>query len=315
MKMDTEERYSEVSRQLLKRFSKETGINWRSDPQVLINWLHQKSDEWMPATWRQYKSALIRHFVYYGTEDYIEMLRGLEKKPIKPDFRKSNRTSRQKQKRFSHDELTLIIEELTKRRTRYASILANWLYVGILTGVRPIEWHESEVILNENGCFLSVKNAKYSQRRSNGEFRTLELTSMASDEIGAIQKQVSLLSGIDQDEYTLMQKSCADLMYRVCRKLWPNKNKYPTLYSTRHQFSANAKKSRYDLKEVAALMGHAVEDTATLHYGKKRDGQDHVRVSPLASEVETVRDSKNGFLSQARKRWKHENESSDSQLD
>ena len=49
-----------------------------------------------------------------------------------------------------------------------------------------------------------------------------------------------------------------------------------TLYTARHQFSANAKSDGLSKEEVAALMGHASIYTAGEHYGKRRGGHGSV---------------------------------------
>lgn len=298
MILNTDDRYTKVSSRLLKKYHTATGKNWKTDTNNFFEWMYESSEGWMPATWRQYKASVIRYLECYGSYESVSVLQAMSKKPTSQSRKtRSNKTSRQKQKKISQGELVEILSELSLRDSKYSDILANWIYTGIMTGVRPIEWHASSMIYNENGTFLEIQNAKHSQRRSNGRFRTLRLTEMNSAEITAIDKQVKTLSGIEEEMFTLHYKACSDLLYRVCRKLWPAKSKYPTLYSARHQFSANAKKGLMSKKEVAALMGHANEDTATLHYGKKRFGQEGaLKVSPLDEQVDTVRESKKGFV-------------------
>lgn len=296
MILDTEKRYANVSRNLINRYRKETGLNWKNNISGFINWFYESSEEWAPATFRQYKSALVKHLEMFADSGTFLVIQELNKKPLKNKKDNYNRTSRQKQKFISQEEFIAILSEIGKRKSSYANMTANWLYTGILTGVRPIEWHESEIIKNERGNFLIIKNAKLSQRRANGEYRTLVLENINHEELEAIESQINALSGIDEDVFQNNLERCTELMYRVTRKLWPNKRKYPTLYSARHQFSADAKKTEFSKKEVAALMGHASEDTATLHYGKKRKGESESKVRPLEEEVETVRDSKKGFL-------------------
>jgi hypothetical protein len=76
---------------------------------------------------------------------------------------------------------------------------------------------------------------------------------------------------------------------RIVRKRWPNRDSHITLYSLRHQFSANAKASGFTRLEIAAMMGHAVDDTAVVHYGRKRSGFDLVRISPDPADVARVK--------------------------
>jgi len=71
--------------------------------------------------------------------------------------------------------------------------------------------------------------------------------------------------------------------------LWPKRTSHATLYSMRHQFSANAKASGFTREEIAALMGHAVDTTATQHYGKKTAGYEMITVRPDPAEVARIR--------------------------
>lgn len=63
------------------------------------------------------------------------------------------------------------------------------------------------------------------------------------------------------------------------------------LYSGRHKFSSQMKKE-CSKAELAALMGHAVEDTASRHYAKPYGGSRHGsggKLRPLGHEVASVR--------------------------
>lgn len=60
-----------------------------------------------------------------------------------------------------------------------------------------------------------------------------------------------------------------------------------TLYTARHQFSANAKSSDgLTRTEIAALMGHASIYTAGEHYGKRRSGRGRLGVPRSEAEVD-----------------------------
>ena len=73
-------------------------------------------------------------------------------------------------------------------------------------------------------------------------------------------------------------------------KLWPTRKMKPTLYSGRHQFAANLKAAGYSRAEIAALMGHATDETAGQQYGRKKAGRKTGGLAKaLASEVEKVR--------------------------
>lgn len=170
--------------------------------------------------------------------------------------------------------------------------LRNWLKSGLLTGLRPIEWKNTKFILYQNLPALSVENAKHTNGRGNGPTRTLLLEELSVSELKVIKEHLSnvrTFTSIGEDGYDFFYSGCAYALNKVCRKIWPRRLKHITLYSTRHQFSANAKSSGFSKAEVAALMGHAVDITATIHYGKKVGGNDKVLIKPLKEEVDSVR--------------------------
>ena len=86
-------------------------------------------------------------------------------------------------------------------------------------------------------------------------------------------------------------EGCSNLLKYTCIKLWPNRERHPTLYSARHQFSANMKASGCKPEEIAALMGHAVDDTATTTYGKKVNGTRNIKPKVDEEEIKRVRKS------------------------
>ena len=91
-------------------------------------------------------------------------------------------------------------------------------------------------------------------------------------------------------DFEYIYTSCRMRLRRVTLKLWSPKKKHPTLYSGRHQFSADMKNT-LSKKEIAALMGHGTDDTATVHYGKKRYGtykENHIIPDP--DQVDLIRE-------------------------
>ena len=72
-----------------------------------------------------------------------------------------------------------------------------------------------------------------------------------------------------------------------CGSPCKTRNGNVTLYTARHQFSANAKSSDgLTRTEIAALMGHASIYTAGEHYGKRRSGRGRLGVPRSEAEVD-----------------------------
>jgi integrase len=80
-------------------------------------------------------------------------------------------------------------------------------------------------------------------------------------------------------------------MRAATRACFGKRKRYPTLYSLRHQFAANAKACGLTKAEIAALMGHASEDTAGRHYARRTTGHTGLNARPLPAFVKIVRPS------------------------
>lgn len=59
---------------------------------------------------------------------------------------------------------------------------------------------------------------------------------------------------------------------RIIKSLYPTKKQLITMYSCRHQCIANMKNGGYKAVEIAVIVGHGNDVTATEHYGKKKVG-------------------------------------------
>lgn len=196
------------------------------------------------------------------------------------------RTSRKKKKSFSTKEKKELFRELIKSKNKWAKPLIFWIEATIGTGLRPIEWRDAKY--NEISNSIIVKNAKNTNGRSHGEFRTINLNHLSKEEIASIKNHLKISSEINKNgKWDIYYQGCTNLLKYEARKLWPNKEKRPTLYSARHQFSANLKASNCKRNEVATLMGHKSEDTATTHYGKKIHGTR--KKKPEVNDIELQR--------------------------
>ncbi len=137
---------------------------------------------------------------------------------------------------------------------------------------------------------MKIQNAKNTNGRSHGETRTLVLKNVKEEDLLAIRNHLNnIRMFLGMDEYDYFYNGCAIALYKACRQCWPRRKRHITLYSTRHQFSANAKSSGFSRQEVAAMMGHAVDITATIHYGRKQAGNEELSVNPIEEDVFKVR--------------------------
>lgn len=255
------------------------------------------SKEVTQESWRNYRSSLmftsemylqadiINNDIFERIEKTLKNTKALSKKEVEL------RTSAKKQKHLSIKDLRKIDEEISKSKSRWATALRLWLRAGVLTGLRPIEWKTAQLLTTEHGFVLVVKNAKNTNDRANGEIRTLHLNHLSDDEMIVINGQMKIVSQFNKsdEEWLGFYQGCADLLRQKNKKAFPTRKKHPTLYSARHQFSANAKASGFRPEEIAALMGHASDLTAQMTYGKKINGTRGRKPTLEEGEVNTVK--------------------------
>lgn len=201
------------------------------------------------------------------------------------------RTSSLKAKKIDMDELLYAVKQSINMRGKWIKQGMRWMLVNVLVGLRPCEWRHASIDRINGRITLVVKNAKHTSQRSNGESRHLDISGLRAIELRWIRMHLKSIDEFVRDDGKWQQfyEAIRKTIRRVMRKLFPGKKKYPSMYSTRHQFAANAKFSGFSKTEVAALLGHAVDITAGEHYGKKKHGRRGCKVKPDSSEVSTVR--------------------------
>lgn len=297
---DTKKKYMERAIQLINRATKDLQISTADniDVRQLVVWLVEKKPTISRSTWRQYKSSIIFYLEHHkeiqAANEAIEYLKDITSNGA---IKHSTKTSSQKLKKITFQDWHKIEEYLKARDLKWHKQLRDWLRSSILTGLRPIEWRNT-IYTESNGVpMLIIKNAKHTNGRSHGATRTLILENIRVEDIKTIKTHlanIKIFSGMD--EYAYFYNGCHFALYKACRECWPKRKKHITLYSTRHQFSANAKASGFSKQEIAAMMGHAIDDTATKHYGRKTAGNESLSVTPTQDEVSRVKIAESNWV-------------------
>ena len=256
----------------------------------ICQYLVNKHESISSSTWRQYRSAILHVYEYNDTNrPYLDILRripGGGKRPQKPLY-----GAEYKLKNFPEKMFSGVLNYLRENKTKTADPLRLFLTVGIETGLRPVEWSDAKIVENNGKKCLKIRNAKHTNGRANGEFRHLNLSKTPEGLVRLIEAQVQIFDAMREQAYVAFQEGRVDdpiteyerefnvfysklrrRLFVVTRKLWPDLQRYPTLYSLRHQFIANAKAQGFSLEEIAAMCGHASSETNAVHYGKKRFG-------------------------------------------
>lgn len=289
----TKEDYSFRANQLIKRAKINLGIpnNEELDVRQFVIWLVEQKKDIARTTWRQYKSSVVYYLEnYYDIQSATEALEYLKEITSFGALTNTEKTSSLKLKKISYEDWIKLEAFLKIKNKKWHEQLLLWLRASIITGLRPVEWKNAIIIDYEGNKALQIQNAKATNGRSHGITRTLLLKDLTEDDLIVIKSHLNnVRTFIGMDEYEYFYKGCAIALYKACRRCWPKRKKHITLYSTRHQFSANAKSSGFSKLEVAAMMGHAVDITSTIHYGRKTAGNEELSVSPLTEDVSRVR--------------------------
>jgi len=289
----TKENYMARAFQLLKRAKRELDIkeNEEIDVRQFVVWLVEKKPKIARATWRQYKSSVVYYLEQHpNIQESIEALEYLKEITSIGAITDSERTSSLKLKKIPYKDWLKLNNYLAQKNKKWHEQLRMWLRASIITGLRPIEWKNAILTECDGKQVLKIQNAKATNGRSHGPTRTLLLDKLTEDDLKAIKAHLNNVRiFVGMDEYDYFYKKCATTLYKACRKCWPRRKGHITLYSARHQFSANAKSSGFSKAEIAAMMGHAVDITATIHYGRKQAGNEIVNILPSEDEVARVR--------------------------
>lgn len=292
----TEAAYRRRALELARRCRKELELHnhERLDYRRFTGWLITQKNQWTGETWRQYKAA-----VAFFLEDLVrqhedgmaeEALEQLLKIGTEGCLKKTTRTSGSKLKRFPIQDYKKLENHLKEHPAPWNQDLKRWIMAGLLTGLRPREWGQTLWTQRDGEDALEIKNAKATNGRSHGVTRTLLLNGLTQAERDIIRQHVERCQvWATAEQFEHFQRGVAATLGRAVRSIWPKRGQRVTLYSARHQFSANAKASGFLPEELAAMMGHAVDVTAARHYGRKVTGFEIIRVRPDPKEVERIR--------------------------
>ena len=291
---DTKQKYIARAKQLIKRAKRELGLyeDEELDVRQLVVWLHEHKKNIKPSCWRQYKNSVVYYLEIfeYDQQAAIEALEYIKDITSMGCVSYSEKTSSLKLKKISFEDWQKLDTYLNNKNNKWHEELICWLRASIITGLRPVEWKNTQFFIHDGKPALKILNAKRTNGRAHGENRTLVLEDVSENDILTIKthlNNVRTFSGMGEYEY--FYRGCSIALYKACRKCWPRRKRHITLYSTRHQFSANAKSSGFSRAEIAAMMGHAVDITATIHYGRKQSGNEKVGISPIDEEVSKIR--------------------------
>lgn len=304
--LQTEDAYTQRGRQIWNRYAKDNSDPSNLDMGLFIDWLEELLRGLMPATRRLYLASIetyLKNEEQFSEQNFcfiqeaicrIEKIRSsnLGDKASIRAIKRKHRTSRQKAKKIDRDDLRQLLRSAGQRAGQWAKPACIWLMANVLVGLRPCEWRTARVEIVDGKPVLLVENGKFGEKRSNGPVRTIDLSLMKTDDADIVIAQLGIAGKYSKSEGEWFRyfEGCRKTLHKITRSLWPSRRTYPTLYSGRHQFSANAKSAGLAREEIAALLGHASVYTATNHYGKKKWGSGKIFVLPSQEDVSRVKE-------------------------
>ena len=307
---ETKVAYLDRAKSLLDRFQKTAGDT--SDINSFVEWAIALKPEISASTWRQYKASLVwflqhRNQIELSEKLFAEGNNGC--KDIKKDPITDRRTSARKKKSITENEEDSIANHLqrTAKESYWARPTLAFFKATLITGLRPEEWQSAFLITDpideyssEDLPLLKVKNAKATNGRAHGEYRHLHLSEMSDKDLLFIRLALQYANPRTPNGWLSPEgkektwhdyyKRIRGHLYRTVKKLFPSATRKVAIYSCRHQFIANLKKAKFKREEIAALVGHATDDTASVHYGRAKFGRSRGGLpKPNMGEVAKVR--------------------------
>jgi hypothetical protein len=299
------QRYGQLKRTAL------TELGSSFEPSSFVDWvIDVKRQNWNASTWRQNRAAIKEGLTGEVASEpgrATQIKRAIERlDQTRSALSKARtpRTSAKKAKRFAIGDMARIRHAALASASPNAQVLADILLATSVAGLRPIEWRSAKFGPSSVPGFayeMTVRNAKHNAVRGHGEFRTLRWTGLDMVTARAIKRSIDVAQGAKTAEhYKRIISTLAAMMRRLTAALFPRRKKRPTLYTARHEAIAHWKLHYVETQStpegrlnglaiVAALSGHATDETATMHYGRSRRDERTGRGIPQADPSEVAR--------------------------
>ncbi len=294
----TEAQYLSRGDGLLLRYRDETNCGETVDPLSFAHWLVDQRNKYSPSTWRIYRRSAQYVIKVTGHPEAAEAIAVLD---VPVDHaanskRHSKQTSGTKVKSIPYEDYEKLLAYLRYfSKSKHWQIARSWMIAAAAVGLRPAEWANAEIIESDSQIHLRVRNAKATNDRANGLYRTIIISDFRPETLDAIRHMAAAGSQWAREgRYDDMQLTIAQAINSACETIFTKTGATYCLYSLRHQFTSNMK-SMKTRQEVSALLGHCATRTAMKSYGKKRQAWsvEHIADVPVAldSEIETVSDN------------------------
>lgn len=321
---ETEENYLSRGMLFCKKIAKAKNIKEELvTADMLLNFFLENQQTYAKATFRQYKASLLYYLEYHKLDGYEEVSSYLKKLTADDCEKNTRKTSNLKRKQVTDEQFDGLLYALFCVPSIWQRLTISWLQFGSMTGLRPCEWQNADLICQDAIWVLRVKNGKNTNERSHGLYRHIYLDDMSDFNIVHLKDFIrTIRSYFESHGYKSVYEGCKQYLHSVNTKLIKGEmskfgfadktgsgiyrqDKNPlriTLYSARHIFSSRTK-TYLDRISVAALMGHKTNKTAFEHYGRSHKMYSPKgKVRPDNKEVQRIKvdNSKQEWYQQAK---------------
>lgn len=283
--------------------------------QQIADYLVKVAPKLSQSTVRLYKSMLLYYFDIVSDEQSESAISTIQAISVTESPKKTRKTSGLRGKSLSEKTFAAVIYALNlpEHKSKWNLLTSLWLQAGALTGLRPHEWQHAEIVDLDGNMTLKVRNGKTTNNRSHGEYRHINLEECSSNEKRILEQFLAMIEPYtySSDEFQYVQGRCMENLRKLNLRLEKgnfftaengfaekrgsgvyhpnNKGMRVQLYTGRHRFSSVMKRVA-GLAEMAALMGHKTDKTATIHYGRTdvSVARTRRRPKPIAEEVARV---------------------------
>lgn len=258
-----------------------------------VQWFRGLCSQWRPAT-INLRRAAITFWINHEFERLPPDIEAAHRQAVEQDVQSAKallqeiplprkrdiapRTSAKKRKSIPLPilkQISLHLQRPLRANSVWDIRALRFLLAGIVSGLRPIEWQTVQVADADDGSLtLLVQNAKATNGRGTGPTRTVTIPPGIDRTI--VEEHLYELEQFAQKNpdrpFSQYIENTRFALWAANRALFPASQAHVTLYTGRHQFSANKKAEGLTKRELADLMGHESEDTAGAHYGRRKSG-------------------------------------------
>jgi hypothetical protein len=243
-------------------------------PKRVCDALKACAGEYRPAYWRKLRNALAFTQHDAGFSDAAEKINAVKNPITKKNSNLQVKKKQTRAKSVNAETHKKIITEIKKRKDKQ---LLAVVITAKITGARPNEIPGIEVL--ENGEVFIPGSKKRGDRGLDRTLRFSETETLYIEKAVAVIRKNGGKSVIGKVQ---------DRLFRISKKLFPNRKAKPSLYSYRHQLGADLKSQGMPIIEISGVLGHQSVESCSA-YGNPKNGSTKRSVKPTIGTCNGVR--------------------------